>query len=344
MLKEVEEYLHKPTPSPSYLKYNNNIQIKDFSNSKTAYTISANPAPTAATCHGMCDGTISVDFSDTPAPNYPVTLTIQNAALGYDLSWTVYGDTTISFLCGESTNYWIITEDQDNDFEFTSANIHEPAQIKVILESNLDPTCGGYCDGSINLQIIATEAPPIVSFGWSDGASWNPRDSLCGGVYDVTLTDSDGCTGTHSVTLTEPPVIVIDDSTYTSFICGGGGNGSIDVDASGGTGILTYCIPGPICNNDGNFTGLSNGDYTVTITDTQGCTDTSGIYTLTDNPAITITDVSNDPKCNDDCNGDIDVTVGGGTGVGTYSFIGKVRDHLQLSLKILVDYVREHMI
>ncbi len=305
----------------SFIKYNKkNVQIKQLSYEKTGYTISV--SATAATCHGICDGTISVTFN-APAPNYPVSLNIQNGVLGYDSTWIVYGDTTISGLCGETSNYWVITQDQDGDVEFTSINVHEPAQITVNLENNTNPSCGGVCDGKIDLVMILTEAPPIVSYEWSDGNNWHPRDSLCAGTYDVTLTDSDGCTGTHSVTLTEPPPIVVNDSTYTPFICGGGANGSININASGGTGTLTYDIGGGIpTNTDGNFTGLTNGTYTVTITDDSGCSITSGPYTLNNNPAISISDVSTNPTCNGVCNGIIDITVTGGAGGFTYNWVG----------------------
>lgn len=50
--------------------------------------------------------------------------------------------------------------------------------------------------------------------------------------------------------------------------------GSITVTGSGGSGSLTYSIDGQSFQADGTFNNLGGGTYTVTVKDSEGCTNT----------------------------------------------------------------------
>ena len=69
-------------------------------------------------------------------------------------------------------------------------------------------------------------------------------------------------------------------ASSTSTTCNGGSDGSIDLTATGGSGIYTYSWDKVQPNFINNFStsedpsGLSAGTYTVTVTDSWGCTET----------------------------------------------------------------------
>lgn len=84
------------------------------------------------------------------------------------------------------------------------------------------------------------------------------------------ITDGNGCTITSSVVITEPPVLAA--QALGTVSCSGQA-ATASVTGNGGTGAYNY-----LWNNGQNTqtaTGLTNGIYTVTITDANNCTATA---------------------------------------------------------------------
>ena len=111
--------------------------------------------------------------------------------------------------------------------------------------------------------------------------SWSPTrqttalaTGLTAGSYTVTITDSNGCSATADVSLTEPPPIVAITS-FTAATCANN-NGIVSVTASGGATPYTY-LWNPGGNTNARVTGLSGGTYTVTVSDANGCTTTAAV-------------------------------------------------------------------
>ncbi|MFH2141781.1 MAG: gliding motility-associated C-terminal domain-containing protein [Bacteroidota bacterium] len=278
---------------------------------------------TKETCNGYCDGTITISLI-AGIIDYPVTIILNanEADPACSPDQTIPGVMALPYtfinICGCGTDYSLIVIDNDGDVAGDDAAVTAKGPMNVF-KTTVNETCAGDCDGSITINFILPFAGVPYSYNWSTGGITNSIINLCAGNYTVTITDKDGCTEIFSYPVTAPPAIVIDDSTYTPIICGGGLNGSIDVDASGGTGVLTYDIGFPPTNNDGIFTGLSSGTYTITITDGT-CSITSGPYDLTDNPAIILTETHINVDCNGNFTGSIDLSVGGGTPTFTYEW------------------------
>ena len=98
------------------------------------------------------------------------------------------------------------------------------------------------------------------------------RTGLAPGSNTVTVTDAGGCTDAAAFTITEPDALNVTGNVLDVTITNGS-DGSIDVSVSGGTGLYTYDwadLPGS--NDPEDRTNLPAGDYTVTVTDANGCT------------------------------------------------------------------------
>jgi hypothetical protein len=126
---------------------------------------------------------------------------------------------------------------------------------------------------------------PAYSYLWApSGGTGATASGLTAGTYTVTVTDSHGCTATHSYTITQPALL---DATYgssTNVTCAGFANGSATVNVSGGTPAYSYAWA-PYGGNGPMATGLAAGVYTVTVTDANGCTDQQS-FTISEPPAI----------------------------------------------------------
>ena len=307
--------------------FNQNTNLRIINDPETrgagdAYTVSC--SSTNETCPGDCDGTITIDYQSGTI-DFPITIILNgdenDGSCSADQIITGISSLPYTFnnICGCGTDYNIVVLDANNDIAGCDASVTAKAPMNPF-ETITNETCPGDCDGEVKINIVTPFSGTPYTYAWSNGGNTNTISNLCAATYTVTITDKDGCQEPFSYDVTSPPAIVIDDSTYSAFICDGGSNGFIDVDASGGTGTLTYDIGGGNTNNDGNFTGLVAGNYTVTITDGNGCSITSGIYTLQDNAVITITDTHVDPLCNGDSNGSINISVNGGTSPYTFSW------------------------
>jgi len=135
-------------------------------------------------------------------------------------------------------------------------------------------SCFNGSNGSITAR--ATGGKGTITYHWNyNNASGTTITSLAANVYSVTATDSVGCTATTSYPVGSPPAIVIGPATITPVLCGI--SGTIHLVATGGTGNLSY-MWSPLHTGD-SITGLSAGNYKLTVTDNNLCT-VSATYTV----------------------------------------------------------------
>src|SRR5262249_26820989 len=147
-----------------------------------------------------------------------------------------------------------------------------------------------------------------------DGPTTEDRSGLGAGSYSVTVTDANGCTATTGATITQPTQLVAS-QTHVDVACNGNATGSIDVTVTGGT--TPYSYNGADGRSSEDRTGVTRGGYSVTVTDANGCTASTGA-TITEPLALNAGATHNDVQCFNGSDGSIDVTVTGGT--PPYSF------------------------
>jgi gliding motility-associated-like protein len=122
---------------------------------------------------------------------------------------------------------------------------------------------------------------PTTVFNWDfDGGTAVPGTGLGphdvtwnnAGTYTISLSVSDvgGCDGDTSMTITNPAKLVIDSTVTSNVLCYGESTGYVTLYASGGTPPLSYSINGTP-QASGSFNNLTQGDYTITVTDSKGC-------------------------------------------------------------------------
>ena len=174
--------------------------------------------------------------------------------------------------------------------------------------------------GSITLSITNGSGPYVWSWTKSGGGSGNGTGTtisgLSAGTYTVTVIANNGagCPKTFTLTLTQSPQIIIT-ATPVNVFCFGGATGAINVNVSGGTPGYTYLwADGPTTQNRN---GLIAGNYTVTVTDSKGCTASSTV-SVTQPAALNATATAIPINCFGAMSGAINVNVMGGVSPYTY--------------------------
>ncbi len=265
-------------------------------------------------CDGNC---INDSDGDDVCDEDEIVGCLDPIACNYDSTATDYDLTLCDYSCFGCTDAGAANYDPTATYDDETCLYCELAIDTAVTVMNL--SCAGDENGSITIEgssggygtvEYALEGQPFqLNFTWNQ---------LAGDAYKVIAMDSLGCADTLEVLVSEPAAIQLL-AFATDPLCNGGDDGSILATAEGGTGDITFELAGTT-SNDGNFEGLDAGPYTISATDANGCT--VDIDAVVEDPeAITITvDETTDPD--NAPNGEISVSVEGGTGDLTFSWEG----------------------
>lgn len=199
-----------------------------------------------------------------------------------------------------------------SDLPDTLVTLEEPNEIAIsgfVTQAN----CGG-SDGSIDIS-VSGDYPPFT-FNWSNGPTSEDNLNIPAGTYMVWVTDANGCTDSMEFILNNISSMNIT-TNVTPVTCAGGTDGAIDIVTSGGTPPYSWSWSNGATTED--ISSLTDGTYTLTITDDNGCVFSEEIEV----GALPGINISVNSITNDVCSqetGAIDLTVTGGTGSYGYSW------------------------
>ena len=184
----------------------------------------------------------------------------------------------------------------------------------MLSHTQVDVLCFGDATGAIDLTVNGGVAP--FTYLWSNGDVTEDLNEIPAGSYDVIVTDSNGCTSTRIMSLSEPLSALALTETHTDALCIGGDQGTIDLTVAGGTPDYTY-----LWNNNEiaeDIIDLVPGVYTGQVTDGNGCIDSISIEILDPSNTMELSIVETDVSCFEGEDGALDLTVVGGA--APYSF------------------------
>jgi len=198
----------------------------------------------------------------------------------------------------------------------TVANINGSVTYKLYLENNNNrvPPINTSPDVPYEPDLIRLEVTNSDTFVF---------DNLPYGIYYVIADDGGGCTGRSENSIIQNSTL-LNYGLYpvNSSNCGTVGTGVGRIFITGLTGVAPYTYlwssstPELLENNVSltgvSITGLTTGDYSVTITDAQGCTSTKSALII-DVPPVSLGPITPTPPTCFDPNGSIEITVINGT-------------------------------
>ncbi len=227
-------------------------------------------------------------------------------------------------------DYFVIVKDANNCQDTTNViTITQPAKVVINSITKQDVT-GCYGDSTGKITIDAQGGTGSLRYSIENGANFqysNVFDSLPANDYYIVVTDSNNCTaGPDTVTITQPPLLVIDSVKSTNINgCFGDSTGTIEIFASGGTPTLQYSIDnGSTFQLLNYFSSLPAGTYTPVVKDGSGCTATWTQIEITQPPKLEISSIAqyNIETCHGDSTGRIIIYAIGGTSPLSYSIDG----------------------
>jgi len=212
-------------------------------------------------CYGSTNGTAAITVSDGTSP--------------YTYHWS-HTISPLQAVTGLSAgNYSVTVSDNIGCDTVISFTITTPSALVAYISDQNNVLCNGGSDGSATVTVSG--GTQNYTYAWN---SIPPQTSatlsgVVSGTYNVTVVDANLCSTTSTVTIAQPtaPLIVIIIKNNEAY--GGQCNGSVTALTTGGTTNYSYLW------NNGNQTALADslcpGNYTVTVTDANGCTSESMI-------------------------------------------------------------------
>lgn len=175
----------------------------------------------------------------------------------------------------------------------------------------------GVINGVVNPvnSTVSWSGPGIVS----GGNTLNPVINQPG-QYFVTITDTvNGCISNEVVDIAPPTLINITTVNIINVACNGGSSGSIAINTDNGNGSNLNYSWTPSLTNTASVSGLSTGNYSVTVSNEDGCTDDTTVFVSEPLPLVINQIDSVGSECGE-ANGSLSVSSLGGQGGYTYSW------------------------
>lgn len=199
------------------------------------------------------DGQTTEDLADILAGTYTVTVTGANGCTQ-----------TVSILVG---------------------NEDPPITLAATTQANTSCNSG---NGSINLTPSPAVPPAPLggyTYTWSNGSTVQDPADLLPGDYTVTVSTGGTCTATATYNVPDNPSRPVPTATPTQSTCNLA-NGSIDASVTGGVAPYTYDWQGGETTQD--LSNVAPGNYTLTVTGANGCTQTISVNVGNNDPAISL--------------------------------------------------------
>jgi len=332
--------------SPVILGNPNNIQWTEVGSSTvlaTGPTVTVTPTSTTAYVASVTGGCAGIPFTDTVyvtvgAGNFnfggsvvtnppctantgSITININGGSGTYGYSWNTTPPQTTQTISnlGPGSYMVTVTDSISGCTKDTTFVLTNGSSLQVAIDSFVNVSCNGGNSGIAYAS--ASGGLGSVTYSWDTNPIQTSATAtgLSAGTYNVTVTDSVGCISVATVVITEPNALLVNPTMIGMPSCNGGSDGTAIANANGGVSPYTYSWNTTPIQTTQSASGLSAGQYIVTVTDANGCIATGNVLITQPAPIsnnIQITNIT----CHNGNDGTITLTSSGGTAPYSYSW------------------------
>ncbi len=278
-----------------------------------------------------CTGTTSVVINNIPPPTATGTNTsetcghsngtataspIGGACAQYTYSWNTFPVQTTQTAINIPAGTYTVTVSCNGCTATATTTVLNMAGPSVTIAGSVNSTCG-LSNGSATAAPNGGTTPYQYLWDCTPSQTTPSMTNVAAGTYHISVTDAYGCVATNTVTISTTPVPISSISGFQNAGCNQS-NGSATLLVSSGTPPFTFNWNSNPIQTTQNLANVPTGNYSVTVTDTNGCT-TSTTVNIPQNPGPTATTSSTDEDCGKG-NGTATVIAIGGTGFYTYTW------------------------
>ncbi len=262
--------------------------------------------------HSNCAGAQSLATGE-------ISVAVSGGTAGYSYLWNT-GATSASINLLLPGIYIVVVTDANGCTISDTAEILSGSNpdLAVVIQN---VSCFGANDGMMFTSATGGTTP--YQFTADGGSNFVPSGTPFGpsgqAGYFITVVDSLGCTDSDSVYVSEPDLLQVTSINIQNVSCYDSANGELEVLFTGGTAPFTYLW------DNGQTTqtavNLVPGNYSVLVTDTNGCNDNSFTVAITQPDSLYISSLtSTEVLCNGGNTGTATVVAAGGTPNYSYNW------------------------
>ena len=186
---------------------------------------------------------------------------------GYTYNWS-NGASGLSISNVSANTYTVSVTDANFCVQSQPIVITQPQELQANIINTTHVDCNGNSTGSATVS--PSGGTPGFNVLWSTGDVGNTANNLAAGNYSVTVTDQNNCTAMKTVSITEPDELIANASA-TPETMPDANDGTATADPMGGSPFFSYDWSNG--QSSQTISNLPPGDYTVTVTDGNLCTD-----------------------------------------------------------------------
>lgn len=241
-----------------------------------------------------------------------ILLGVSGGTAGYSFDWGggIVSQNRSNLTAG---NYSATVTDANGCTTFIEKTITEPAAALIATATSTDVLCNGAASGTAST--LVTGGNGGFSYSWTTGATTSTLGNLAAGTYSVTVSDSENCVSTASVTISQPDLFACS-ATATAQSANNLNDGTATATPNGGTTPYIY-----EWSNGATTQTLSNlapGAYSVTTTDANGCTAAQTVTVNAFGCNVSATILGVNVTCFGENNGSATVNLAGATDPVSY--------------------------
>lgn len=243
-------------------------------------------------------------------PQGSIDLTVEGGTTPYTYQWS-NGEITEDVSMLTADIYSIRVLDFNGCEAIDGVTIREPEKLRIV-PSITAVSCNGGEDGSVRVTAFGGVQP--YRYDWSNGVTIPDVFNLSAGGHDITITDANNCVLIETIVVPQPPPLGVTFDVKKAS-CFDLPDGEIVAHVTGGTPDYRYSWSNSsfvLGDTTANPVNLYRDDYTLQVTDANGCTLRDRVRVEEPNPLV-INLEAEDATCFSKPDGIIDLSVSGGT-------------------------------
>ncbi|WP_299432853.1 T9SS type A sorting domain-containing protein [uncultured Aquimarina sp.] len=264
-----------------------------------------------------------------------IEITVSGGTGNYTYQWNTLGSAT-NILSNITAGDYNVTVTDENNCSVSSGTITvaQPVVYDITNVAIIRPSATGTTDGSIAISITGGVAP--YTYQWTDNTNavvllesnvTSTSSTLANqaeGTYNILVTDADGCTINDTYNLANPGELLVSINQTQQISCFGGSDGTLEVITTGGVGGNNYqwfdATTNTQIGNTNILSGIPAGSYYIIVSNAEGISEQSAIFTVSQPLAVTGNLAGDNPDCFAGTDGSITITASGGNGSYTYRY------------------------
>ena len=232
-------------------------------------------------------------------------------------------------------SYNVYVKDTNNCSSAYASNpvtINQPPVLNftdVVTNAN----CAGLSNGAVTISPTGGVSPYQYAINAGSNQQANTFSGLAAGNYLVLVTDANSCPDTATIAVGNAYVFTLSIDSQTNATCYGDSNATVTLAASGGIHPYSYSLTGTT-QASGYFTGLPQGYYVATATDSAGCPSQVNVQVSQAAQMLVQIDALVNIPCNNSAKGQVYVSPVGGS--PTYAYLWSTGDTTQSDTSLVI--------